>query len=90
LKGIGPEPVPAIFCPDVEIRIGNLRDLTPMYFSDLDVDMLLGLDFLEKHRAVLDLARHEIRLGDQIIHARMVIDGNEISSVARVKLAAEA
>jgi hypothetical protein len=32
LKGIGPEPVPAIFCPDVDIRIGNLRDLTPMYF----------------------------------------------------------
>jgi hypothetical protein len=48
LKGFGPEPVPAIVCPDVEIRIGDLIDLTPMYFSNLDVDMLLRLGFLEK------------------------------------------
>jgi hypothetical protein len=51
--------------------------------------MLLGLDFLEKHRAILDLARREIRLGDQVIQARMVMDGTEISSVARVKVASK-
>lgn len=58
-----------------------------MYFADLDVDMLLGLDFLEKHKAVLDLARHEVHLGDQVIQARIVVDGATINSVARVKLA---
>jgi hypothetical protein len=60
LQGIGKDPVPATFAPAVTIQVGDLVDNTPMYFADLDVDMLLGLDFLVRHRAVVDLAKHEV------------------------------
>jgi hypothetical protein len=61
-------------------------DNTPMYFADLDVDMLLGLDFLVRHRAVVDLAKHEVQFGNQIIRARLVVDGTTGTSVAQVSV----
>ena len=48
--------------------------------------MLLGIDFLAKNKAIIDLSRQEVRLGDQVIVAGLVRDGVEYTTGCRVKL----
>ena len=42
--------------------------------------MLLGIDFLAKNKAIIDLSRQEVRLGNQVIVAGLVRDGVEYTT----------
>ena len=51
-----------------------------LHFADIEEDMLLGIDFLAKNKAIIDLSRQEVRLGDQVIVAELVRDGVEYTT----------
>ena len=48
---------------DVSIQMGNYRFLSsPIVLGDSDIDLILGMDWLSKHKARLDCATREIQL----------------------------
>ena len=48
---------------DVSIKMGNYKFLSsPMVLGDSDIDLILGMDWLSKHKAQLDCAAREIKL----------------------------
>ena len=60
--------------PDVSIKMGNYKFLSsPVVLGDSDIDLILGMDWLSKHKAQLDCAAREIQLThsseDVIIYA---------------------
>ena len=60
--------------PDVSIKMGNYKFLSkPIVRGDSDIDLILGMDWLSKHKAQLDCAAREIQLThsseDVIIYA---------------------
>ena len=48
--------------------------------------MLLGIDFLAKNKAIIDLSRQEVKLGNRVILAGLVREGVEYTTGCRVKL----
>ena len=59
---------------------GDNSYLGDLHFADIEEDMLLGIDFLAKNKAIIDLSRQEVRLGDQVIVAELVRDGVEYTT----------
>ena len=60
--------------PDVSIKMGNYKFLSsPIVLGDSHIDLILGMDWLSKHKAQLDCAAREIQLThsseDVIIYA---------------------
>ena len=60
--------------PDVYIKMGDYKFLSsPIVLGDSDIDLILGMDWLSKHKARLDCAAREIQLThsseDVIIYA---------------------
>ena len=47
---------------------------------------MLGIDFLSEHKAVIDLSRQEVRIGDQVIVAGLIKENQEWSAGCRVTL----
>ena len=59
---------------DVSIKMGNYKFLAkPIVLGDSNIDLILGMDRLSKHKALLDCAAREIQLThsseDVIIYA---------------------
>ena len=49
--------------PNVGIEMGDYRFLaSPIVLGDSDIDLILGMDWLSKHKAMLDCAAREIQL----------------------------
>ena len=49
--------------PDVTITLGDYKFLSsPMVLGNLDIDLILGMDWLSKHKAQLDCAARQILL----------------------------
>ena len=49
--------------PNVSIEVGDYRFLySPMVLGDSDIDLILGMDWLSKHKAQLDCAARQIQL----------------------------
>ena len=47
--------------PDVSITLGNYKFLSsPTVLGDSDIDLILGMDWLSKHKAQLDCAARQI------------------------------
>ena len=62
------------FVRDSVIKMGNYKFLSsPVVLGDSDIDLILGMDWLSKHKAQLDCAAREIQLThsseDVIIYA---------------------
>ena len=60
--------------PDVSIEMGDYKFLSsPIVLGDSDIDLILGMDWLSKHKAQLDCAARKIQLThssvDVIIYA---------------------
>ena len=60
--------------PDVSIKMGDYKFLSsPIVLGDSDIDLILRMDWLSKHKAQLDCAARQIQLthpsGDVIIYA---------------------
>src|SRR3954470_9111712 len=63
-----------VLVPNVGIKLGDYRFLAkPFVLGDSDIDLILGMDWLSKHKAQLDCAAREIQLthssDDVIIYA---------------------
>ena len=63
-----------VFAPDSVIKMGDYKFISsPMVLGDSDIDLILGMDWLSKHKAQLDCAAREIQLThsseDVIIYA---------------------
>ena len=53
----------SLVAPDVSIKMGNYKFLSsPIVLGDSDIDLILGMDWLSKHKAQLDCAAREIQL----------------------------
>ena len=50
----------------VKLRFGDVECAWDIYVAPITDDVLLGLDFLEKHRAIVDLEQGVVVLGDQL------------------------
>ena len=49
--------------PNVSIKMGDYKFLSsPMVLGDSDIDLILGMDWLSKHKAQLDCAARKIQL----------------------------
>ena len=49
--------------PDVSIMMGNFKFLaSPMVLGNSDIDLILGMDWLSKHKAQLDCDARQIQL----------------------------
>ena len=49
--------------PDATIKMGNNSFLaSPMVLGNSDIDLILGMDWLSKHKASLDCAAKEVKL----------------------------
>ena len=49
--------------PNVSIKMGDYRFMSsPMVLGDSDIDLILGMDWLSKHKAQLDCAARQIQL----------------------------
>ena len=60
--------------PDVSIKMGDYKFLSsPIVLGDSDIDLILGMDWLSKHKAQLDCSARQIQLThsseDVIIYA---------------------
>ncbi|XP_073353701.1 DNA damage-inducible protein 1-like [Aegilops tauschii subsp. strangulata] len=52
-----------IVVPNMDIKMGNYSFLaSPIALSDSNIDLILGMDWLSKHKASLDCAAKEIKL----------------------------
>ena len=50
---------------DVTIKMGNYKCFaSPIVLGDSDIDLILGMDWLSKHKAFLDCVAKEIKLTD--------------------------
>ena len=86
LREIGDRPVPERKVRNVCFTIGDNPYTGDLNFADIEEDMLLGIDFLAKNKAVNDLGRQEVRSGDQVIVAGLVREGVEYTVGCRVRL----
>mgnify|MGYP000961308023 FL=1 len=64
----------SLVVPDTTIKMGDYRfQSSPIVLGDSDIDLILGMDWLSKHKAQLDCAAREIQLThsseDVIIYA---------------------
>ena len=49
--------------PDIFISMGDFKFLaSPMILGNSDIDLILGMDWLSKHKAHLDCAARQIQL----------------------------
>ena len=49
--------------PDISISMGDFKFLaSPMILGNSDIDLILGMDWLSKHKAQLDCAARQIQL----------------------------
>ena len=86
LKGIGNQPIRAEVVTDVKLIMGDQMYTTTLVAAEIEEDMLLGIDFLSEHKAVIDLSRQEVRIGDQVIVAGLIKENQEWSAGCRVTL----
>ena len=49
----------------VRLKIGSQEYLEPLYVAPIEDDMLLGLDFLLKYHARVDLESQVLHIGDK-------------------------
>ena len=53
----------SMMVPNVGIKMGNYKFLSsPIVLGDSDIDLILGMDWLSKHKAKLDCAARQIQL----------------------------
>lgn len=86
LKGIGNQPIRAEVVTDVKLTMGDQMYTMTLVAAEIEEDMLLGIDFLSEHKAVIDLSRQEVRIGDQVIVAGLIKENQEWSAGCRVTL----
>ena len=86
MKGIGNQPINSEVVTDVKLTIWDQVYTTTLVAADIGEDMLLGIDCLSEHKAVINLSRQEVQTGDQVIVAGLIKENQERSAGGRVTL----
>ena len=79
----------SLVAPDISITLGDYKFLSsPMVLGNSDIDLILGMDWLSKHKAQLDYAARQIQLThlseDVIVFAALMIPSICFLSMRRV------
>ena len=80
MKGIGNQPINSEVVTDVKLTIWDQVYTTTLVAADIEEDMLLGIDCLSEHKAVINLSRQEVQTGDQVIVAGLIKENQERSA----------
>ena len=83
--------------PDVSITLGDYKFLSsPTVLGDSDIDLILGMDWLSKHKAQLDCAARQIQLThssedvivfaarDNTIHLFSLNEKGELDAISQI------
>ena len=74
LHGIGNDPVTGHLIDNIPISIGQFTYTHRVCIAPIKEDCILGLDFLKEYDAVVDLARNNLLLHDQVIPLELTGD----------------
>jgi hypothetical protein len=87
LKGLGEIAVEAVKVPQFQFQLGDTTFTWDVFVTPMADDLILGLDFLEHHGSQVDLEKHTVRIGDQLLSAQMRKELTEEIHVNRVFIA---
>ena len=77
LKGAGKDNfINGQYAEDVKIQIGDIKTKCRIVVGNMSDEFLLGLDFLQRHRAVINLDTYTVQLNGTTINLSQVEDGN--------------
>jgi hypothetical protein len=71
---------------NVHIKIGSQTITWDVCTATLRYDVILGLDFLEAHKAVIRLGAETVKINGELIQAKLVANQTTENSVARILL----
>ena len=87
LKGVGPNHLlSASYAKNVQIELAGQIYIWDVYIAPITDPVILGLDFMVKHKAVLDVGNNTLSIGKNIIHATIKRNGDSEYNVSRVFL----
>jgi hypothetical protein len=86
LRGLGEQLVYGRIVKNVHIKIGSQTITWDVCTAPLRDDLILGLDFLEAHKAVIRLGAETVKINGELIQAKLVANQTTESSVARILL----
>ena len=69
---------------NVHIKIGSQTITWDVCTAPLRDDVILGLDFLEAHKAVIRLGAETVKINGELIQAKLVANQTTETSVARI------
>ncbi len=76
----------AVKIPQFRFQLGKDQFVWDVFTTLMTDDVILGLDFLEHHGGQVDLEKHTVKIGDQLIQAQMRRENAEEIRVSRVTL----
>ena len=71
LRGLGKQLVYGRIVKNVHIKIGNQTITWDVCTAPLLDDVILGLDFLEAHKAVISLGAETVKINGELIQAKL-------------------
>jgi hypothetical protein len=86
LRGLGEQLVYGRIVKNVHIKIGSQTITWDVRTAPLRDDLILGLDFLEAHKAVIRLGAETVKINGELIQAKLVANQTTETSVARILL----
>ena len=86
LRGLGEQLVYGRIVKNVHIKIGSQTITWDVRTAPLRDDLILGLDFLEAHKAVIRLGAETVKINGELIQAKLVANQTTENSVARILL----
>ena len=86
LKGIGSQPVIGKLVKNTEITVGKHTIRWDVFAIQMSDNIILGLDFLDACKAVVDLAKPSVRLNGEVIRATLKHSGEDEQIIARAVL----
>lgn len=86
LRGLGEQFVYGRIVKNVHIKIGSQTITWDVCTAPLRDDVILGLDFLEAHKAVIRLGAETVKINGELIQAKLVANQTTENSVARILL----
>ena len=72
LNGLGEQPLTGKIVKAIDIKIGTLSLSWDVCLATVSDQLILGLDFLEAHRAVINLQNNAISIGGEVMATRII------------------
>ena len=86
LRGLGEQLVYGRIVKNVHIKIGSQTITWDVCTAPLRDDVILGLNFLEAHKAVISLGAETVKINGELIQAKLVANQKTETTSARILL----